>query len=148
VWPCAWPRVAPHPHTLRPDQGSQYETVAPPFSKCPRQESNLRTKVRNLLLYPLSYGGSSIGSVPASIPDSGHFWTNPCKSHESRKSIGLGTRLVVRRKGAWLSGIEGSSEGRATVGATVAGSAVPTTRRNQGCRRRGRELDVVSVGVE
>jgi hypothetical protein len=29
--------------------------------ECPRQESNLRTRFRKPLLYPLSYGGAGTG---------------------------------------------------------------------------------------
>lgn len=32
------------------------------LAKCPRQDSNLRTRLRRPLLYPLSYGGVSAGS--------------------------------------------------------------------------------------
>jgi hypothetical protein len=38
------------------------------ISKYPRQESNLRTEVRNLLLYPLSYGGACPGQRIALDP--------------------------------------------------------------------------------
>ena len=34
-----------------------------PLRKCPRQESNLRTRFRKPLLYPLSYGGGAGVSV-------------------------------------------------------------------------------------
>lgn len=29
--------------------------------RCPRQDSNLRTRLRRAVLYPLSYGGSAVG---------------------------------------------------------------------------------------
>ncbi len=32
-------------------------------AKCPRQDSNLRTRLRRPLLYPLSYGGVSGASL-------------------------------------------------------------------------------------
>ena len=41
------------------------------FGWCPRQDSNLRTRLRRAVLYPLSYGGgngtndTSSGDVPA-----------------------------------------------------------------------------------
>jgi hypothetical protein len=34
------------------------ETAKTSMDRCPRQESNLRTRFRKPLLYPLSYGGS------------------------------------------------------------------------------------------
>ena len=37
--------------------------------KYPRQESNLRTRVRNPLLYPLSYGGGSSERVSVIVRD-------------------------------------------------------------------------------
>src|SRR4029078_9138786 len=45
-------------------------------SECPRQESNLRTRFRKPLLYPLSYGGfwlnqavcRLVGSIPSTRP--------------------------------------------------------------------------------
>jgi hypothetical protein len=33
--------------------------------ECPRQESNLRTRFRKPLLYPLSYGGGEIENIPS-----------------------------------------------------------------------------------
>ena len=48
---------------------------------CPRQDSNLRTRLRRPLLYPLSYGGSRTGervSVPGGAMDSrGHSLAAP-----------------------------------------------------------------------
>ena len=46
------------------------------FRECPRQESNLRTRFRKPLLYPLSYGGRRGGRVPHGVPvgeSSGRF---------------------------------------------------------------------------
>ena len=66
-------------------------------SKCPRQESNLRTRIRNPVLYPLSYEGGTIRSVSASTSDSARSWTFPCKRAYSGKSIGLGNRCFIHR---------------------------------------------------
>ena len=35
------------------------------FPECPRQDSNLRTRLRRPLLYPLSYGGVSVAVFAA-----------------------------------------------------------------------------------
>ena len=35
------------------------------FGRCPRQDSNLRTRLRRPLLYPLSYGGVSVAELLA-----------------------------------------------------------------------------------
>jgi hypothetical protein len=42
--------------------------------RCPRQESNLRTRFRKPVLYPLSYGGSA-GVMKQNASD-------PCVHHE------------------------------------------------------------------
>ncbi len=44
---------------------------------CPRQESNLRTWIRNPMLYPLSYGGEMKRVIARKVSDpgkSGCFW--------------------------------------------------------------------------
>jgi hypothetical protein len=38
-----------------------HEGVWPGQSVCPRQDSNLRHRLRRAVLYPLSYGGSATG---------------------------------------------------------------------------------------
>src|SRR5690348_7027111 len=37
------------------------EPLTSGFTWCPRQDSNLRTRLRRAVLYPLSYGGSVVG---------------------------------------------------------------------------------------
>ena len=37
--------------------------------QCPRHESNVRTRFRKPLLYPLSYGGGEVTVAPSRAPD-------------------------------------------------------------------------------
>lgn len=39
---------------------SAFPLVRGSIRKCPRQDSNLRTRLRRPMLYPLSYGGMSL----------------------------------------------------------------------------------------
>jgi hypothetical protein len=38
-----------------------YKCIEAGQTACPRQDSNLRTRLRRAVLYPLSYGGSATG---------------------------------------------------------------------------------------
>jgi len=48
------------------DVSAARRPVSPFTNECPRQDSNLRTRLRRPLLYPLSYGGSGGARVPGS----------------------------------------------------------------------------------
>ena len=54
------PHCCPSPMALARRGRSERRIPSPTsaFSKCPRQDSNLRTRLRRAVLYPLSYGGS------------------------------------------------------------------------------------------
>jgi hypothetical protein len=51
------------------DVSARQGLVSPLQTGCPRQDSNLRTRLRRPLLYPLSYGGSGRRGNITSTPD-------------------------------------------------------------------------------
>jgi hypothetical protein len=53
----------------RNDVSARQRLVSPLQTGCPRQDSNLRTRLRRPLLYPLSYGGSGRRGNITSTPD-------------------------------------------------------------------------------
>ena len=42
------------------DDGGANKTIMHSYGLCPRQDSNLRHRLRRAVLYPLSYGGSGL----------------------------------------------------------------------------------------
>ena len=78
------------------------------FRECPRQESNLCTRFRKPLLYPLSYGGAARTVA-----------TRPARARPRGAPVG-------RREGSGYAG-----EG-AALGDAAAGSSPPVSRRNGG----------------
>jgi hypothetical protein len=68
--------------------------------RCPRQESNLRTRFRKPLLYPLSYGGRLLRLAgPLTNPASKMF---PLPGQALKKSTTMVRRLRFARKGLSL----------------------------------------------
>lgn len=51
------PHTSAHTRRPRPQRSRWWRGLWAPTSRCPRQDSNLRTRLRRPLLYPLSYGG-------------------------------------------------------------------------------------------
>ena len=47
----------------------QKHTLTRGFTLCPRQDSNLRTRLRRAVLYPLSYGGAASNITASPRPD-------------------------------------------------------------------------------
>src|SRR6266542_1682059 len=56
-------QVGERDHKVQRSPETQVSDVPKTSHRCPRQESNLRTRIRNPALYPLSYEGS-----PTSLP--------------------------------------------------------------------------------
>jgi CheY-like chemotaxis protein len=53
----AWLHLAAYMQRPRTQLRGWWRGLAAPSARCPRQDSNLRTRLRRPLLYPLSYGG-------------------------------------------------------------------------------------------
>src|SRR5438874_1098908 len=90
---------------LEPSDGLEPSTPSLPWRGslkpppgCPRQESNLRTRFRKPLLYPLSYGGAADHDSVASV---GLIRRDHPDADRGRRPARAGTRQVVppRRHG-------------------------------------------------
>jgi hypothetical protein len=51
------------------DDGGATQTIMHSSGRCPRQDSNLRPRLRRAVLYPLSYGGSATSTTLAGAAD-------------------------------------------------------------------------------
>lgn len=77
---------------------------------CPRQDSNLRTRLRRPLLYPLSYGGVSAAErllaatgrtlpAPSGCSGTGFVGSGEATPSLVRRLLGLGVERVARSEG-------------------------------------------------
>src|SRR5215469_2746108 len=101
-------RVSPG-HSLAPETGQDCRSVRiDAFEQRPQQDSNLRTRLRRPLLYPLSYGGSDVARGREAVgPEPGYQSrtsedTKPIGAHQcaggdslARVTHGLGRVMVV-----------------------------------------------------
>jgi hypothetical protein len=99
-------------------------------SWCPRQDSNLRTRLRRAVLYPLSYGG--LTAAEKATRSARRIVEGVCSSRSACRADRSAPRTVVRRNDALLGGPGPPSGGRRGRGPSAGSGAAAENVRPPG----------------
>ena len=99
-------------------------------SGCPRQDSNLRTRLRRAVLYPLSYGG--LTAAEKATRSARRIVEGVCSSRSACRADRSAPRTVVRRNDALLGGPGPPNGGRRGRGPSAGSGAAAENVRPPG----------------